>query len=123
MNQAFNEAAFRGQLAHFTGAQEWFRHALVPRIVFTDGAQFVAEQLGAYWLLDEVAIAQIAKPAVRAEDFQVWKLTVTDGRGMLACEDGNGNRVFRKRIPFTDCPVPEVVLWYVGGTIMLPSEY
>jgi hypothetical protein len=36
---------------------------------------------------------------VRAEPFQVWRLTVKDSRATLACEDGNDRVVFTKAIP------------------------
>ena len=39
------------------------------------------------------------------------------------CDDGNGNIVFSKRIPFTDFPLSEITLYYVNNTILLPSEY
>jgi hypothetical protein len=42
-------------LPHFTGTERWFRHAMNQRVTYTEGAQFVAEKAGAYWLLDEIA--------------------------------------------------------------------
>ena len=52
-------------LRPFTGSETWWRHALVRDVVFTDGAKHVADAGGAYWLLDEIAIAQAY------EEFQV----------------------------------------------------
>jgi hypothetical protein len=49
---------------------------LVPGITFTDGAKYVADDAGAYWLLDEIALAQRYEKKVSGEEFQVWKLTV-----------------------------------------------
>ena len=109
------------QLSQFTGSESFYRHALNPNIVFTDGAAYVAEIAGAYWLLDEIVIAQ-HKPQVRREEFQVWKLEVKGGVGALSCEDGNGTLVFYKVIKYTDFPAPEIVLWFENGTIFLPSE-
>ena len=46
--------------------------------------------LGAYWLLDGIALAQCFVEQVAAEAFQVWKLTVREDRSAaLACGDGN----------------------------------
>ena len=45
-------------LRNFTGSEHWYRHGLVRTILFTDGAKYVADQGGAYWLLDEIALAQ-----------------------------------------------------------------
>jgi len=52
-------------------------------VLFTDGAKYVADQAGAYWLLDEIAIGQLA-PFIAAERFQVWRLAVNaDQTGAL----------------------------------------
>lgn len=92
-------------LAQFTGSEHWYRHGLVRDILFTDGAKYVADAGGAWWLLDEIAIAQRFEKKVAAEEFQVWKLTVNPDRtAKLACEDGNDRTVFEKAIPFTDFP-------------------
>lgn len=111
-------------LKQFSGSEQWYRHGLVERILFTDGAKHVADAGGAYWLLDEIALAQQYTKAVAAEEFQVWKLALGEGHSAtLTCEDGNYNEVFRKRIEFTDFPLPEITLWFTDNTILLPSEY
>jgi hypothetical protein len=56
-------------LGQFTGSEQWYRHALNRAITFTDGAKYVADQAGAYWLLDEIALAQRFESKVRAEPF------------------------------------------------------
>ena len=45
-------------LAQFTGSEQWYRHRIVRDVLFTDGAKYVADAGGAYWLLDEIAFAQ-----------------------------------------------------------------
>jgi hypothetical protein len=92
-------------------------------VLFTEGAKYVADTAGAYWLLDEIALAQMHVPAIKAQAFQVWKLSVADRRGTLTCEDGNDQPVYSKEIPFTDFPPCGVTLWYTDGVILLPSEY
>jgi hypothetical protein len=83
-----------------------------------------ADQGGAYWLLDEIALAQRGNSRVAAEEFQVWKLAVKPDRtATLTCDDGNGNIVASKAIPFTDFPVNEIELWFENNTIYLPSEH
>jgi hypothetical protein len=109
-------------LPHFTGTERWFRHAMNQRVTYTEGAQFVAEKAGAYWLLDEIAIVNKYERKVQREEFQVWKLTVKDSVGLLVCEDGNNNVVNRRRIPFTDFPLDKFELWFENNVIMLPSE-
>jgi hypothetical protein len=40
-------------------------------VLFTDGAKYVADHGGAYWLLDEIAITRRYDRKVAAEPFQV----------------------------------------------------
>jgi hypothetical protein len=41
-------------LGQFSGSEHFFRHGLSRNHIYTEGAQFVAERAGAYWLLDSV---------------------------------------------------------------------
>lgn len=111
------------ELAQFTGTLNWFRHGLVRAVLFTDGARYVADSAGAYWLIDEIAFAQVAERRVVGEAFQLWILAVDGTEGILTCEDGNGRVLLTKPIPFTDFPAPGVRLCCCNGTIMLLSEY
>ena len=78
----------------------------------------------AYWLLDEIALAQRYEKTVAGEAFQLWKLSVNPDRtATLTCEDGNYNVVCRKPIPFTDFPLDEIELWFTNNTIYLPGEH
>ena len=111
-------------LAQFTGSEQFFRHGLVRSIVFTEGVKYVADEAGAYWLIDEIALAQKYEPKVRAEEFQVWDLIVADDHSaVLKCDDGNGHEVFSKRIGWTDFPAPSIRFYACNSTILLPSEY
>jgi hypothetical protein len=111
-------------LAQFMGSENWYRHGLVRDVLYTDGAKYLADAGGAYWLLDEIALAQRYDKRVAGEEFQVWKLMVKeDHSATLACDDGNGNIVYTKRIPFTDFPLEEISLYFCNNTILLPSEY
>jgi hypothetical protein len=111
------------ELAQFTGTETWYRHALNPSVLYTDGIKYLAERAGAYWLVDEIALGQTL-PTLKAEGFQVWKLQVADNdSAVLICEDGNDTEVYRKDIPFTDFPLPEIMIFYTDNVILLPSEY
>jgi hypothetical protein len=79
------------ELRQFTGSEHWYRHGLVRTVVFTDGAKYVADEAGAYWLLDTIALSQRFEERVAAEAFQVWRLAVKpDCTATLTCDDGNG---------------------------------
>ena len=112
------------KLELFTGSQEFYRHGLVQRVLYTEGVQYVAESAGAYWLVDEIATAQLAHP-VRAEEFQVWRLAVDQEKStaLLTCDDGNDRVVYSKAIEFTDFPAPEMRMYFTNNTVLLPSEY
>jgi hypothetical protein len=89
----------KSDLPQFSGSENWYRHEINPNVLYTDGAQHVAEHGGAYWLPDEIAIIQPYNMAVAAEEFQVWKLAVhPDRSATLTCDVGNGNIVFTKEI-------------------------
>ena len=110
-------------LLSFTGSEHWYRHPLWPSITYTDGAYYVAEAGGAYWLLDAIVSHQ-HDPRVRAEPFQVWILKVGEDRSaVLTCEDGDHTCVTSQVISFTDFPLPEITLWLQNNVIFLPSEY
>ena len=111
-------------LRQFSGSENWYRHSLNRKVLYTDGAQYLAEQGEAYWLLDSIAIAQAHVKAVKAEQVQVWTLKVNpDSTALLTCEDGNYNIVYKQSIPFTDFPLAEVKLYFTDNVIMLTSEY
>jgi len=111
------------ELAQFTGSENWYRHAINRTVLFTDGAKYVADRAGAYWLLDEIAISQL-DACIAAEEFQVWRLAVNaDQTSALTCDDGNGRVVFSKEIGFTDFPANGITLWFTNNTILLPREY
>ena len=111
-------------LREFTGSETWYRHALVRQVLFTDGAKYVADVAGAYWLLDHIALAQRYEAAVKAESFQVWRLKVeANCSATLTCEDGNKQVVYKFTLEFTDFPHEGITLWYANEVIHLPSEY
>ena len=111
-------------MAMFTGSENWYRHGLARSILYSDGAKYIAETAGAYWLLDEIALTQFSEAVVNAEEFQVWTLTVrADHTGTLTCGDGNDRAVYSKELEYTDFPEPGVTLWFQNKTIFLPTEY
>ena len=110
-------------LEKFIGSENWYRHGLVHSVTYTDGAKYVADAGEAYWLLDEIALAQKFNRAVKVEPFQVWKLVVSANQGILTCDDGNDKVVLTKQIEFTDFPLPEIKLYFTDNVILLPGEY
>ena len=113
----------RADLSHFTGTENWYRHAIARNVLYTDGIKYLAERAGAYWLLDEIALAQ-SLPRIKAEPFQRWHLLVRPNHtARLTCDDGNYNIRLSKEISFTDFPLDEIAIYLTGNVIMLTSEY
>ena len=112
-------------LAQFTGSEHWYRHGINRNVLYTDGAQYVAEHAGAYWLLDEIALIQPYDKRVAAEEFQVWKLAVKpDNSATLTCDDGNGqigDRVLEalKKKPRRRMPTGQGDQYSLGNKIVL----
>lgn len=113
----------QADLRQFTGTEHWYRHALMRSILFTDGAKYVADTAGAYWLLDEIAFAQ-TEQHIAAEKFQLWKLKVhPDQTAILTCENGNCDVVLTRPIGYTNFPLEEISFYFIDNVILLPSEY
>jgi hypothetical protein len=94
-------------LRQFTGSEHWHRHGLVKSVLYTEGAKYVADAGGAYWLWDEIALVQRFSKAVAAEPFPVWTLVVRSGHSAtLTCEGGNGHSVITASslLCFSSCP-------------------
>jgi hypothetical protein len=121
------------ELQQFTGTENWYRHALVRNVTFTDGAKYLADHAGAYWLLDIIAMAQPQTAELVNELFQAWRLTVNaNASASVVCTDGNDKELYRQAIPYTDFPLPEITLYCcrdavlgygVDWVILLPREY
>jgi len=112
------------RLSHFCGSEELFRHWL-GGMLYTEGVKFLAEQAGAYWLIDAIASHQ---PKCRRDpmlqEFQAWTLTVkADRSARLVCERDSGDEAFAQDIEYSDFPLPEIKLFVENNTLLLPSEH
>jgi hypothetical protein len=113
----------QSDLAQFTGTETWYRHSLARQITYTEGARYVADKASAYWLLDIIVSYQF-DPKVKAEEFQVWELTVNaEHKGEVLATDGNGNVIAKQTIEYTDFPLAEIKFYFADNVILLPSEY
>jgi len=77
----------------------------------------------AYWLLDEIAIIQPITSRSLGSISGVETCVHDDQTATLTCDDGNGNIVYTKQIPFTDFPLQEIKFYFTDNVILLPSEY
>ena len=110
----------RNGLLNFTGTEHYYKYLLGFKL--TDGAKFIADSCGAYWLMDIIASYKHL-PEVAKEQFQVYTLMVKNGIRMVTVEDGDDNVLHMQAIPNTDFPLEEIIIWMVDDVIMLPGEY
>lgn len=123
MNTKLAAREIENQLGNFYGTQAYHRWSgLFPSYVLTDGAKFLADAAGAYWLMDAIASWQTNRD-VRKEGFQKWTLTAKKATATLICNDGNGHNIVGQKIGYTDFPLDEIVLYFIDGVILLPGEY
>ncbi len=110
-------------LSQFTGTERYYR--LNRRCLITDGAKYLADEGGAYWLLD--AAASYLLELGTSDWFVLIRLVVSEHQAELALEDGNGGIRASQQIPFTDFPLAEQVLYACWDgdhwVLMLPTEY
>lgn len=112
------------QLSYFTGTDNYYSFTPFAPLVLTDGAQFLADEAGAFWLMDIIA--------------SVFNIIQRNGAGFVylkregdeatfRLDDGDGGTLYAQKIEYTDFPLEEIILYVMpnGDTwvIMLPSEY
>jgi len=117
-----NLSTLKLELRQFTGTDQWYVNPLFRQFLYTDGIKYLAEQAGAYWLIDYI-FSQQRIEVLRNEPFQVWKIEVKDSQAILRVEDGNTQLLKHFELEFTDFPLEEMTLWFTDRVLMLPSEY
>ncbi|REJ65650.1 MAG: hypothetical protein DWQ31_17065 [Planctomycetota bacterium] len=112
-------------LAMFTGGDEVYRHSL-SGLLYTQGIQYMAEHVGAYWLIDAIASYQRDRRITgnrELMEFQLWELTVSGSEAVLTCKaDSDRDPAITQEIPFTDFPLSQMTIYVENNTICLPSE-
>jgi hypothetical protein len=115
-------------LAQFHGSEQLHKLTLGP-VLCTDGVRWLADAAECHWLVSVVSSYQ-GEPIIKDFDgFQVWRLDVKDGAGVVTARADKGQPVLITQvIEFTDFPLPSIDLWVVDGepgqrVVMLPSEY
>ena len=126
MNQNSNAVEKQGlelaDLAQFTGTENYYKYH--GGLVLTDGIKYLADQAGAYWLLDIVASYQRKLAGV---GFQLWRIE-TCGLGnksaVVTCrEDSDQPDIVKQEIEYTDFPLDSFEFYVIDNVILLKSEY
>ena len=117
------------ELRQFYGTEHYYRH--MPGLVITDGAKFLADNAGCYWLLDMV---WSYLPALRKSRDTFFVVVLTK-EGVLAPgaifsiqDDIPPSKTYATQaIDYTDFPLDEIVLYLAasedGFVLMLTTEY
>ena len=113
------------ELPNFYGTDGYTRwSALFRNFVLTDGALYLAENAGAFWLMDAIA-SHLG--SYKNEGFVVAKLFQFDEGWNLQLEDGNDNTLAEQYIEYSDFPLDEITLYVIQQddlwVILLTSEY
>ena len=117
-------------LSQFSGSDVRYKVMFNKRIVYTEGVKALAEAAGAYWLIDLIVSHQpkVLRTSPRLQDFQLWQLSVSKGRGVATCrEDSNVDPCVTQRMS-TDFPLDSIKLYVErcdenAWVILLPSEH
>ena len=115
------------QLSQFSGTEHYYR--IMPTVLMTDGAKFVADNGEAYWLI--TAIASYLPQFKNTEPFIVANLQVSNTgnsrTAVLKLDDGNDNVLAEQFIEYTDFELDEIKFYACDAgdmwVIMLPREY
>jgi hypothetical protein len=113
-------------LGQFYGTAQY--HRLGPMLL-TDGAFYLAQRAGAFWLMVAITTAQprlLLHPKYGRDlaEYQFWTLTVNPDRSAeLLCERDTDQPVLKAQIKFTDFPLSKVKLYVEAGVILLPTEH
>jgi hypothetical protein len=120
------QAELKAGLAGFSGSECMYRH-WSGRLYFTDGVKFLADNAGAYWLIDLIAShIPRCKGDRMLRDFQIWRLKVHNpplekgGERYMAtayCDRDTDDTAFSQDIPCTDFPLAEIKLYCELGSV------
>jgi hypothetical protein len=117
------------ELNNFSGTEHYYRfNALMPNVLLTDGTQFLAGAVKAFWLMDVIGSHLPSVP--KDESFVVASLIklVTGGANFALADDYPANKCYASQaIEYTDFPLDEIKLYAQfdgeNWVIMLPGEY
>ena len=120
-------------LSQFYGTESWHRYSpvLFHNVLLTDGAKYVAEEAGAYWLMDVIS-SHLRAVSKAGDTFGVALLTKEGvnrpGAVFSLQDDVPATTVYAtQEIEYTDFPLDEIKFYvsYDGENwvILLPSEY
>jgi hypothetical protein len=122
-------------LSHCTGTEGYHKLTFMSRLLCTDGVKLVADQCGAYWLVDLVAshLPNVVRKLGRDGWLYFCYLTVKDGKAVVEFKRDVGKQhkaLARQEIEYTDFPEGEHTFYIQSMDeenrmycMMVPQEY
>jgi hypothetical protein len=111
-------------LHSFTGTEGYYKH--MGNTLLTDGTKYLAEEAGAWWLMDMIA----SYVHTIKDRFAIAILTKTENdKALFTLQDDVPANTFyaTQAIEYTDFPLDEIKLYVVSDgkswVVMLPGEY
>lgn len=109
-------------LSDFHGSETLRKHYF--GLLFTEGIESLAEEAGAYWLIDLVCSYRTQKEYKANVAFQLWSLNL-DGNGgcvITMRSDSDTPELIRQVVEYTDFPM-NIEFYCCSNVMMLKSEY
>lgn len=107
-------------MEQYRGTENYYKHPFC-NVIWTDGAQYIADSCNANWLVSDACI-QCDALKDKSEFIKV-QLSCDNGKGTLEYTDGNGKLLHVHEYRYTDFPLDVIAFYYTNGTLLLPSEY
>lgn len=116
---------WEAEKSNFTGTLGYHK---LHTLYLTDGAKAMAENLGCFWLFDNIELYDFY---VAKYKFLAIKVVSRENKAVIDFQDGNDKSLMLIPIPYTDLPEGEYKLFVQEGEIngkiapiaMLPEEY
>ena len=101
-----NAQELNAVLPQFTGTENYYYHSKF--LVLTDGVKFLADNAGAYWLMDIIS-SVMYKPTILREPFLTVnvKKNKTGKGAVVRIQNGDGKDFYVQRIKWTDFPMTD----------------
>jgi hypothetical protein len=123
MSQVMSTHELQSALSHFSGTEKY--HRVLPRLVITDGVEYLASKANSYWLVTAI-YSHLVTQAINSE-FVVARLVVSGKTANLVLDDGNDQVICEQYIEYTDFPLDQVTIYcsYQDRywVLLLASEY
>jgi hypothetical protein len=117
-----NTQELQSALSDFTGTQNY--HRVLPRLVITDGVEYLASKANSCWLVTAIYSHLVTKPI--HSGFVVARLVVSGKTANLVLDDGNDQVISEQYIEYTDFPLDEVTIYCSYQerlwVLLLPTE-